>query len=295
MHKKTISFAILLLLLVGAPGCIDRDLCYYSTHPHTGLVKPVFNWKGLEWSTSEIPTDDLFFLFDGDAGRFTYDTIGVYRLLTGDYNLIAYNKSANAEIRMEGGIDSMEAYTEVLGGMTKEPGVIFRDVASCSITPDDTTLVDLKPRAMVKGINLILHVEGLDDPAHIVSVNCYLGGAATAVNLSSGERNKISATIPFSMKRATAGETTFTARTTTFGPVTGEGNRLTLDLNLYTGGTVTFPLNIDEYWQKAEADKLDIINCTLTIRIKKLGITTGDTEGDINIDNWSPGTWDTLL
>lgn len=295
MYKKTISFHLLLLLVVILPGCIDRDLCYYSTHPHTGLIKPVFNWKGLEWSSTEIPTDHMFFLFDGATGRFTYDTLGVYRLPTGSYSLIAYNESANAEIRSAGGTAQMEAYTEVLGGMTKEPGVIFSDVASCTVAPDDTTLVDLKPAARVKGINLTLHVEGLDDPAHIVSVNGYLAGAATAVNLSSGERNKTPATIPFSLKRATAGETTFTRRITTFGPVATEGNRLTLDLNLYTGGTVTFPLDLDEYWQKAEADKIDIINCTLTIRIKKLGITTGDTEGDINIDNWSPGSWDTLL
>lgn len=295
MYKKTISLTILLLLVAMLPGCIDRDLCYYSTHPHTGLIKPVFNWKGLEWSTTEIPTDNMSFLFVGDAGRFSYDTLGVYRLLTGGYSLIAYNESANASIRSEGGIDQMEAYTEVLGGLTKEPGVIFRDVASCTVTPDDTIQVDLKPVAVVKGINLTLHVEGLDDPAHIVSVGCLLGGSATAVNLSTGERNKTAATIPFSLKRATGGETTFTARITTFGPVMREGNTLTLDLNLYTGGTVTFPLNLDEYWQKAEADKIDIINCTLTIRIKKLDINTGDTEGDIIIDNWTPGTWDTLL
>lgn len=295
MYKKTISFVILSFFLALTPGCIDRDLCYYSTHPHSGLVKPVFNWKGIEWSSSEIPMDNMSFLFVGDAGRFSYDTIGVYRLMTGGYSLIAYNESADASIRLEGGIDQMEAYTEVLGGMTKEPGVIFRDVASCTVTPDDTTLVDLKPVAVVKGINLTLHVEGLDDPGHLTSVGCYLGGAATAVNLSTGERNKTPATIPFSMKRATAGETTFTSRITTFGPVAKEGNTLTLDLNLYTGGTVTFPLDLDEYWQKAQADKIDIINCTLTIRIKRLDINTGSTEGDVNIDNWAPGTWDTLL
>lgn len=296
MYKKLLPLAIVLLLLPNLSSCIDRDLCYYRDHAHTGLIKPVFKWTEEEWSLNEIPEEMSFLLVGDDGAVYQHDTIGVYKVLTGNYNLISYNKSGiQAGFRYDKEINTIEAYTEVLGGLTSEPGVIFRDITSCSVTPDDTTIVNLEPLAVVKGINLTVNVEGLDKPSHIANINCFLGGCATAINLSTFTRNKVPATIPFSMKRESSGGTTFVARTTTFGPVVEEGNTLILDLNLYTGGTVTFPLDLSEYWKTAEAEHLNVINCIVTIRIKKLGINTGDTEGDINIDEWGPGSWDTLL
>lgn len=292
---KLQSIIVMLCLSLSClTGCIDRDLCYYSTHPHSGLVKPVFNWKTTEWGTSEIPAKGFSFLFVGE-NTYSYDTVGVYRIVTGDYNSIMYNKDVKAMFRSESDITGLQAYTEVLGGITSEPGVIFRDLNNISVFPDDTTNLVLEPKAAVKGVNLTVKVEGLDAPSHIVSINGYMKGCATAVNLSTLERLAPEGTLVFPMRRVAPGTTDFTARVTTFGPYEESGNILSLDLNLYSGGTVTFPFDLSKYWLDAETNNMDVINCTLTVRITKLGISTGDTEGDVIIDEWGPGTWDTLL
>lgn len=296
MKLKLYSIIMILSIsLSGLTSCIDRDLCYYSTHPHTGLVKPVFNWKTTEWSTEEIPTEGMSFLFVGEGNTYRHDTIGVYRLMTGEYSSIIYNIDVNASFRNDTEIDKIEAYTDVLGGITSEPGVIFRDMGNFSIYPDDTTSLIVEPKAAVKGINLIVKVNGLDSPSHITGINCFLKGCASGVVLSSLKRVKPSATIVFPMQRVTSGTTDFTARVTTFGALEATGNVLSLDLNLYSGGTVTFPFDLSDYFLDAEKNNMDVINCTLTVHITRLGISTGDTEGDITIDEWQPGTWDSLI
>lgn len=294
MNKKQATF-LLLLWAVCFTGCIDRDLCYYSTHPHTGCVKPVFQWKTTEWSSLEIPLDGMSYLFVGDGNIYRYDTTGIFRLLTGDYAAVVYNKNINASFRNNDGIGEIEAYTDVLGGITTEPGAIFRDLGNFSIYPDDTTNLILEPKAVVKGINLIVKVEGLDSPSHIVGINGYLKNCATAVRLSDCERLAPTATIVFPMKRISTGTTDFSSRVTTFGTVEKTGNLVVLDLNLYSGGTVSFPFDLSPYFEQAETDNIDVINCTLTVRITRLDISTGDSAGDVTIDQWEPGTWDELI
>lgn len=295
MHKNFLSLAVLLLTFSGLTSCIDRELCYYHDHPHAGYVKPVFNWTEDEWLVSEMPAKMGFMFMGVDGSIASHDTIGVYKMLTGDYSFITYSIDSKVKFKGED-ISSLEAYTDVLGGFTTEPGVIFQQTSSCSVFPDDTTLVTVSPKSLVKGINLTVNVEGLDDPSHVTSINCFLGGCATGVNLSTGIKKMIPATIPFSMRREVAGKATFLARTTTFGPVVDDnGQRLTIDLNLYSGGTISFPVELSEYWLKAEAEGVKVIDCSITVKIKKLGISTDDTEGDVNIDDWGPGVWDTLL
>lgn len=289
------TLAALLLFISGLSSCIDRDLCYYKDHPHTGYVKPSFNWTEEEWSGETTQKMGFMFMGDGEDGiTLRYDTIGVYKLLTGNYNLITFSNDTKVNFRGDD-INSLEVYTDVLGGFTVAPGVIFQESSFCEVFPDDTTYLKLSPKSVVKGINLTVNIEGLDDPAHIVGINCFLAGCATGVNLSTGIKRLIPATIPFSMKREEPGKATFLAQTTTFGPVTDDGQTLTLDLNLYSGGTISFPVELSEYWLKAETEGIKVIDCSITIKIKKLGISTGDTEGDINIDDWGPGIWDTLL
>lgn len=282
------------LAVSGMTGCIDRELCHFKDHPHTGLVKTLYEWKSDEWQEGERPRG-MSCLLVGDGVSYSHDTIGVYKVLTGDYGLISYNGDAvNASFRNTGDIASVEAYTDVLGGMTREPGVIFRDMATCTVSPDDTTTVRLTPTAVVKGINLTVRVEGLEHPGHVTGIDCLLRGCATAVNLVTRERNKVPATIPFSMERISAGDTDFISHVTTFGPVDDGSSVISLDLQLYTGGTVTFPFDLSDYLRQADEKRIDVVNCSLTVRIKRLGISTGDTEGDVSIEEWGPGVWDTL-
>lgn len=239
LHTYIIMAAAAILLLAGLEAC-DYELCY--SHPHTGVLRVVFDWRH---APEASPQSMSLYLFPAEGGEplryeFTDITGGEITVPEGCYDAACINSDTELVLyRNTGARETFECYTRTTGllenyrsyGVRPEsvPRAAGTDTERVSLSPDmlwgdhledigvaknSSQTVTLYPDEQVSTYTVtIRNAENLRYAAALGgSLSSLAGGVIPALGAVGDER----VTVPFDAVKS-QDKTTLHARFLTFG------------------------------------------------------------------------------
>jgi len=228
--KKTIYNIALSMAAVALSltSCVKDDL-FDTPHPDKGAVVVTADWSG---KSSEAVLPDDYTIEIGNQSQSVSGDRNLFAslLMPRDYPLFVHN----APVDMTLDATTATVRRSATGGIPPMPGYLFAHVQDIYVQCDDTLKVTAPMRQYVRRLDIELTVsEG--DYGRVASATATLGGAASTVNIATGERGNAATTVNELAQSGNVFSTAFRL----LGVIPSAGNILTVDVMFTNGDTQT--------------------------------------------------------
>jgi len=209
-------------------SCVKDDL-FDTPHPDKGAVVVTADWSG---KSSEAVLPDDYTIEIGNQSQSVSGDRNLFAslLMPRDYPLFVHN----APVDMTLDATTATVRRSATGGIPPMPGYLFAHVQDIYVQCDDTLKVTAPMRQYVRRLDIELTVsEG--DYGRVASATATLGGAASTVNIATGERGNAATTVNELAQSGNVFSTAFRL----LGVIPSAGNILTVDVMFTNGDTQT--------------------------------------------------------
>lgn len=227
-------------LLCAVPAlfaCEDEIVCDSTLHPDQGAVVVTADWSGRS-NEADIPSAYALRIGGEEQAASSATTVFRSLLAPGVYSLAVYNVPAH--ITFSG--TTATVADSIAGYVHPAPGYLFAAHRDITVTADDTLRVTASMAQYVRRLDLRLIVaEG--DYSRIASATAALGGIASAVDITRGQR------LAARPSRASAAARTLTGLTLAGGTFTGFFRLLGIVPSETQALTVSLTFTNGDRWQ----------------------------------------------